>query len=252
MNASAPFFSIIIPALNEEFYIVKLLQCLEKQTYKNFEVIVCDGASDDKTVKVSRDFSNKLPGLTVVASDKRNLSYQRNLGAKKATGSYLVFFDADVAIPQDYLEKIYRVIKDSNAKFLTTWMRGNIDRIPYPLMMVLANLIVEILRLIGKPFACGPNIVVRSDAFSKVGGFRQDLAMSEDHDLSVRLDKAGYKLKILRSPRLVYSLRRMRTEGFFEVMRKYIIAFIYFIFKGPMIKKYYKYQMGGHIHREKE
>lgn len=252
MKIITPFFSIVIPTLNEEHYISNLLKCLEKQKYRDFEVIVVDANSVDKTVGVSKSFSNKLPNLSVLISKKRNLSYQRNLGARRGTGAYLVFFDADIAIPPDYLQKIHKAIIDSNAHFLTTWMRGNIDYFPYPLIMIITNLIVEFSKLIRKPFACGPNIIVYKNAFFEVNGFREDLAMSEDHDLSIKLDKAGYKLKILKEPRLIYSLRRIKTEGFFEVFEKYAMAYTHFIFKGPMVHRYYQYQMGGNIHHRKE
>ena len=57
----SPYFSIIIPALNEEKYISGLLKSLINQTYKEFEVILVDGMSADKTVSVFKKFQNKLP-----------------------------------------------------------------------------------------------------------------------------------------------------------------------------------------------
>jgi len=88
----SPYFSIIFPALNEEKYISGLLKSLINQTYKEFEVILVDGMSADKTVSVFKKFQNKLPRSQYLVADKKNVSYQRNLGGKKATGKYLIFF----------------------------------------------------------------------------------------------------------------------------------------------------------------
>ena len=80
-----PRFSIIIPTLNEEKFLPKLLESLTTQTVKDFEVIVVDGQSKDKTVAVAKRFAGTLQ-LTVVTSEKPSVSYQRNYGSKVVTG----------------------------------------------------------------------------------------------------------------------------------------------------------------------
>ena len=76
-----PYFSVIIPTLNEELYIPNLLTDLTHQKVFNFEVIVVDGKSSDKTKLIVGLFKNKLP-LTFLESSKSNVSLQRNMGAK--------------------------------------------------------------------------------------------------------------------------------------------------------------------------
>ena len=56
-----PFFSIIIPALNEEKYLPLLLSDLAKQTMRDFEVVVVDGKSEVKTVVTAKSFAKSLP-----------------------------------------------------------------------------------------------------------------------------------------------------------------------------------------------
>src|SRR6266480_923896 len=98
-------FSIIIPTLNEEHYLPKLLTDLQKQTQQNFEVIVVDGKSEDNTKEQAISFAKKLP-LKFIETPTRNVSHQRNLGAKHALGAYLFFLDADTRIDRDTIEKI--------------------------------------------------------------------------------------------------------------------------------------------------
>src|SRR3989339_724465 len=118
-----PFFSIIIPALNEEKYLSLLLSDLSNQTLRDFEVIVVDGKSEDKTVKIAKSFSDKLPSLEVVSSNVRHVCTQRNLGSKKASGKYLIFSDADNRLPEFFLVGIKYKIELLNADLITPWFK---------------------------------------------------------------------------------------------------------------------------------
>lgn len=99
-----PYFSVIIPCLNEQYFLPKILINLRAQTFTNFEVIIVDGNSEDKTVKIATKFKDDYP-LHIYSTKTRNVSFQRNLGAKKAHGKILIFFDADTQIPKNYLKK---------------------------------------------------------------------------------------------------------------------------------------------------
>ena len=92
---AAPLFSIIIPTLNEELFLPTLLVSLTEQSFGDFEVIVIDGSSADKTVAIASSFEKKLPRLEIIVSKIAGLPLQRNLGAKAARGSYFIFVDAD-------------------------------------------------------------------------------------------------------------------------------------------------------------
>lgn len=95
-----PFISIIIPALNEEKYIGKLLESIKKQDYKNFEVIIVDDHSEDKTIEVAKGFESQLP-LKIVQKEVRGISKSRNYGASLAKGEIILFLDADVVLPDN-------------------------------------------------------------------------------------------------------------------------------------------------------
>ncbi len=87
-----PFVSIIITTRNEEQHILACLESIKKQTYKLIEIIVVDNHSTDKTKAVARDYTR----LVFDAGPER--SAQRNFGAKKANGEYLLFLDADMML----------------------------------------------------------------------------------------------------------------------------------------------------------
>jgi len=79
--------SIIIPALNEENYLPKLLGSIKKQTFKDYEVIVADAHSKDRTREIARKFGAKIV-------DGGRPANGRNIGAKAASGEFLFFFES--------------------------------------------------------------------------------------------------------------------------------------------------------------
>ena len=245
-----PFFSVIIPTLNEEQYLPELLNDLANQTYQNFEVIVVDGYSDDKTQEKAKQFSQKLPSLTVINSLKRNLPYQRNLGAKSSNGDYLIFFDADVQVPKNYLKEIVKALEIDRVDFMTTWLEGDDKSLKSEILMTATNLMIEVSKLIDKPFAVGGNAIISKTAFKSIGGYREDLTFHEDYDLSMRLNKAGYKLYVLKKPKLTMSLRRMRKQGTNKTIQKYAIYTMRFFLKGAPTSDSVNYDMGGHVYQK--
>ncbi|MEK7165262.1 MAG: glycosyltransferase [Patescibacteria group bacterium] len=246
-----PFFSVIIPTLEEEEYIPRLLNDLYAQNDKSFEVIVVDGGSKDQTVTQVSEFLDKLP-LQIEISPKANVSMQRNLGAAKARGEYLVFFDADARIPPRFLNLIHKYLTNYNRDYLTTYIFADSRNVYDKAVERLINISIEIGLLIDRPFVVGANFMVTKTAFYKVGGFREEIKHSEDYDLAYRLHQAGYSLGILKTPRLVFSLRRYRHEGRLKVLRKNAQAVLHLLTHGQITQDLFDYPMGGAIYRLKQ
>ena len=247
-----PYFSIVIPTLNEEKCIQKILADLQKQTYKDSEVIVVDGLSDDRTLVAAKKFEDRLPKLATIKGGKNNVSYQRNLGAKKASGKYLIFFDADVRFDRTFLEEIHIATLKKKFKLGTTWFYPDSDDSMDSIVMMAGNIGLELAKAVNKPYAAGgANIIMDRKTFESLGGFREDLKLSEDHDLVERARKKNIDITILKEPRAIVSLRRFRAEGTLSVLRKYAQVYIYGILKGPITREIFDYPMGGHIHIKK-
>lgn len=247
-----PFFSIIIPTLNEESYLPKLLQSLLKQSSKDFEVIVVDGMSEDKTIEKAEAFrvrfeKRNIP-FHISSVSKRNVSFQRNFGAELAKGSYFIFFDADVQIEKNYLPHIKKHIAEKESLFMTSWLLPDRKEIIDELFVYLSNLGIEIALNTPRPLLPGHNVIIERNAFASVGGFILDFKHSEDFYFAYTARKKGIQLRYVRDAVQTVSLRRLRHEGHMNVLKNYSRAFIDYVLYGITSHELYTYEQGGHVH----
>ena len=94
--------SIIIPTLNEEKYLPRLLDSIRQQDFSDYEIIVSDGFSEDNTAKIA-----VAAGALLVQDKKRSPARQRNAGAAAAHGETILFLDADTVLPAAFLYSAY-------------------------------------------------------------------------------------------------------------------------------------------------
>lgn len=244
--------SIIIPTLNEEKFLPHLLDSLARQTKKDFEVIVVDGKSRDKTVTVARSYAKKLPHLQVILSPKASLPLQRNLGARASRGNWLVFVDADSILMPYFLERIHQFIQSEKPLVCTTWVKPD-SMVPKDAMFaLLANLYLEAALLFKQPHPPGPLSCIRRDIFETVGGYDESHAYYEDVELGIRLRQKHIPFAVLRETLYVWSLRRFRQEGTLKVIQQYIITSLPVLFFQRAVKHMPGYIMGGHVYDKKK
>lgn len=243
-----PFFSFIIPTLNEEKFLPRLLTSLSVQTDKELEVLVVDGASKDATIRAARAFRKKLPRLTIIQSNKRGQSLQRNLGARRARGDYLVFVDADGMVLPYALERMDEFIKKTGALFFTAWTRPDSEEPADATIALLGNMYIEGALLVKRSLAPGAFMVVERSLFERVGGFDETQSFGEDYDLTQRITAQGTPLGVLRETLYAYSLRRIRREGKLKFFRLHARMTILGFLSRQGFKKVPDYMMGGHLY----
>lgn len=238
------FFSVVIPTLNEEDYLPKLLADFAKQRLKNFEVIVVDADSSDKTRKEALKFSKYFP-LKVYGVKKRNVSFQRNFGAQKSDGEFLIFLDADARVNAVFTSNLYaNILKTKGLLLIPTLTTGEPTR-KNRVLFRLINSVVELSQSLTKPLSSGGSIFISKKLFLELNGFKENLYMSEDHNLIQRARRIGAKADFLRDVKVVFSLRRVKKEGQVTVLYKYLLALIYMLVNGEVTSKIFMYEMGG-------
>ena len=113
-----PAISVIIPLYNAEKYIGECLDSLLAQTFKNFEVIVVDDCSTDKSVEVVKSYAPKFKGQLKFIKTKKNSGnpgVPRNFGLKFSRGEYVYFMDDDDLIVKNGLEEMHKFAKNFKA-----------------------------------------------------------------------------------------------------------------------------------------
>jgi len=220
-------YSIIIPTLNEEILLPKLLNQLNeaelKRKYK-YEIIISDGGSKDKTLEISRKLADKV--ILKQNQFQQNIAAGRNAGAKSAAGEILVFLNGDVVLENaftffDYLEKRF-----NNSEYLAftcdVWIYPNEEIFADKIFHAIYNNYFWLLNYIGVGMGRGECQVIRKDVFEQVGGYNEKCAAGEDFELFKRIRKIG---KILFSKKVFVfeSPRRFRRLGYLKVSLSWII-----------------------------
>lgn len=106
--------SIVVPVYNVEKYLVKCVNSLIEQTYKNIEILLINDGSTDESLKICNNLS-KLDSRILVY-DKKNggLSDARNYGIERVKGKYILFVDSDDYINKDMINILYENLKNNN------------------------------------------------------------------------------------------------------------------------------------------
>lgn len=216
------FVRIIVPVLNEESYIGVLLESLASQTFEDFEVVVSDGGSTDKTRQIVESFADRIP-VTFAISDKKGVAYQRNFGARDAvTADFLMFIDADCYLKPNFLQKI-NVYTTAHPKIdmFTTWALILSKSRRNRWLAYWYNLtIVELPKYFYPTVAIGGFIFTKRSVFEQLGGYNVDMSVMEDLELFQRARASGFCIRTLRSPAIYTSDRRAEREGLIKYFYK--------------------------------
>lgn len=227
--------SIIIPTKNEEEVLPELLKSIREQNYKNYEIVVADAHSTDKTRSVAEKFGCRivdggLPGPG------------RNRGAEAAKGDKFLFLDADVILSHPgYLTNTMREFDRRAFDVATCQIDPLSDRRADRLFHWVYNHYSTKLAPI-VPHAPGFCIFVRRHIHEKISGFDEDIKLAEDHDYTRRAAKHG-NFGFL-SEHVPVSVRRFDKDGRINIAVKYIFCEIYMFLFGSIKSDIFKYRFG--------
>lgn len=179
--------SLVITTKNEQSVIDDLLQSIKKQSYRNYEIILVDNNSIDKTKEISSKYTKRI------FNKGPERSSQRNYGVRVARGSYVLILDADMRLQKNVLrECIQKMEKDKSFGALVIpeksfgqgfWVKFKIfEREFYE-----GEENIEAARFFKK------------DVFNKFGGYDTSITGPEDWDLPLRMRKSGIKIGRIKS-----------------------------------------------------
>jgi glycosyltransferase involved in cell wall biosynthesis len=217
-----PDISIVVPTLNEEKNIRAFLESEGEQPSVDFEAVVIDGGSKDGTSKIAKEYNAKivvLPGYGEFVS--------RNIGAKIARGSLLLFTCADIIFPKDVFRKIVEKFKKYPRLIALSgpglpFDTPLIGRIEYAIYDLFRYLLAKLPKPL-KRFSTSTNfLVVRKDYFEKTGGFLTD-DINADGLMGKKLLDMG-EVDFFLDTSVYASGRRMKNMGFIAFNKHYLYA----------------------------
>ncbi len=214
--------SIVIPTLNEEKYLPNALQSLEKQSWVDLEIIVADANSQDATQEIARS-----AGCLVVPGGRP--AEGRNAGARHASGEFILFLDADVTLAPTFLEELLQKVQKKKLDVASGFITPVTNRIFDKIMVATSNVWHCAIQYF-YPHASGFYIIARKSLHEKIGGFDEELFLTEDHDYVIRAARHG-KFRYLWKPRVKFSVRRLDKEGRWKLIWKFFVLELYMIFK---------------------
>jgi len=213
-------FSVIIPTLNEEENLGVCFKSLMEQTRGDFEVIIVDGGSRDRTVAMAERYGFDI--IEVEKTRPHDVSAAKNEGARHAHGDFLFFLDADMALDSNCFEVLVEEYREPEVigvacKVLPLEGKG-LENAMYQCNNILARVANRIGVHELSYFSCHS---YRKRFFEKAGGFREDLLACEDLDLSLRLSHLGRYIVTSRTT-LWTSPRRLREWSYPGYVYRYL------------------------------
>ena len=188
-----PFFSVVIPLYNKEKYIAQTLETVLKQSFADFEVIIINDGSTDKSDEIVKSFSDSR--IYYFITDNQGAAAARNLGIEHSQSPYIAFLDADDLWFENHLEELKNLI----VKFPDAGIYGN----RYQLIFENGNTyqpsfygisddyqgVVEDYFSASFKYAVASSIsvAVPKSIFAKVGNFKKYISSGQDTDMWIRI-----------------------------------------------------------------
>jgi glycosyltransferase involved in cell wall biosynthesis len=200
--------SVIIPAFNQGHYLGEAIQSVIDQTFPDFELIVVDDGSTDKTAQVACSFLD--PRVHYIHQENRGLSAARNTGILRSSGEYLTFLDSDDLFVADKLETLLNALQQDPGLGFVAGQAVLIDENALPLGKIFDTPLPENpanLLLWNPLHVC--SVMLRRDWQEKAGLFDETLNAYEDWDMWLRLARVGCRMGWVPHP---VSLYRFHTR----------------------------------------
>ena len=229
--------SFVIPTFKEGKALERTLDSIRTLTRFPFEIIVSDGGSQDETLPTAYKLADKT--FEWKEAHRQTIAQARNIGARAATGEYLVFMDADVIIKDMdtfFAKALAQFEKDSQLGLLLVQFRIYPEEEHWSdwFFFGMSNLAIAFQNnVLGRGAAQGDFMMLKREYFERVGGFDESLVATEDMDLAIRIAKVGHT-RLDLSMKIGMSSRRVRALGWPKLLWLWNSNFVYYLFRGKV------------------
>jgi glycosyltransferase involved in cell wall biosynthesis len=218
-QGNLPLVSVSMPVFNSESFIAEAIQSILSQTYTNFELIIVDDGSSDRTREILDRFTD--PRIIKIYSDQnRGLITTRNLIAEMAKGKYLALLDADDRAMPERLQLQVEFLESNAADICGAdhWTLNQANGEIRRSKQRYSDSDIRALLTVCSPL-CNPAIMGRLEIFKRFP-YKDSYRHAEDYCLWVEIALAGYRFANLQNKLIVYRLHSAQTSvNYFQFAR---------------------------------
>ena len=208
-----PFFTVIIPLFNKENYVHNCIQSVFNQTFTNYEIIIVNDGSTDKSIAIVENFKNQ--NIKIINHDNnKGLSATRNTGIANANSDYITFLDADDAWKPTFLENVLELINTfAEARiFATNYEEKYQNKIVLPQnnankLKKNSKQIIDFFSInLGQGIYNHGSVCFHKSVFKKAGLYNENIDYAEDLDFNIRANW-HFKLAYSNTIGMQYSMQ---------------------------------------------
>jgi GT2 family glycosyltransferase len=188
VTMNEPLVSVLMTVYNREQYIAEAIESVLSSTYSNFELIVVDDQSSDKSLEIAHSFEKKDKRIRVYRNSKNLGQFQnRNQAARYANGKYIKYLDSDdLMYPHGLEVMVWAIEQFPEAAFAVSFPKPE-DLKPYPIKMSPREAYRE--QFLGRGVMdVGPSgMIFNRSLFMEMGGFKEDGYVGNDTEIQFRM-----------------------------------------------------------------
>lgn len=230
-----PAISVIVPVYLAESYLSRCVESILKQSFCDFELILVDDGSPDESGKVCESYAIKDSRVKVIHQDNKGVSSARQRGLEEARGEFVIHADPDDWVEPDWLEKLYKKIKEDNTDivicdFDRIYADKKVHYVQCPTSLNNDDIIEDMLNQI--IWGATWNKLIRKECFNRYGvSFHPEMNLWEDLYVMCLLIAKGAKVSYI--PDVLYHYDSVINKNGIVMHRKesHIRSVIIFIEK---------------------
>ena len=218
-------YSVVVAVYNRPEEMIELLKSIADQTFRDFEIIIVDDGSDRSSRLAFQKYKSQL-NLSYFFTENQGPALARNFGVKKSEGKWIIFFDSDCSIPNNYFFEVEKFLSVNDVSLYGgpdmmdesfTYLQKSINFSMTSLLTTggIRGNKISIDKFIPRSF----NMGIKREAFDEVDGFSNIRQYGEDLDLSYKLIFSGKKSSLIPDAK-VFHKRRTNLLNFFNQMYK--------------------------------
>jgi len=238
---SNPLVSVLMTVFNGEKYILQSINSIIKQTYKNWELVIINDKSTDRTLRIIKSLKEKRINLINL---KKNVGRTKalNIGLKNCKGKYVAIQDSDdLSLKSRLKNQIDVLSKDNKLALVFSWYKAidkfgevkkifndNISELEFNYTLPVKNLI------------CHSSVMYRKSLILKLGGYPKNFIYSQEYILWLKI-LVKYKIKLIKIFLVFYRYHDMQLSNS-KYQQKYIfvenLKILFWSIKNSLINKY--------------